>query len=572
MTSARVRTAALWLAALLAAVTAPTAIAGAAAPPGNGEIAFSVQFDTGQLYSFRPDQSPVVRLTTDLAENYQPVASPDGSRIAFSRGGSGRSDIFVMNRDGSGLANLTHRPGDDYDPMWSPDGKRIAFTSHRAGNDETYVMNAEGSAVRRVTRSRGDDENPSWLRDGRRLVISSTRAGKKQSAIFVVTIATGHAVRLTNDRLYNIWPQVSPDGRWIAYTRKKAASSSGDIVVMRADGRAPKAITHGAGDDGYAAWSPDSRCLVYVHGSSLYVTDRAGSHPRPVQPSAYGSDPSWARDGTIYFDGSDDDNQEIAVVGADGGPFRLLTEAEDDADIEPAWSPDGTRLLFQSDRNGDDELWIEQPDGTGMRNLTGAPRADDREPAWSPDGTRIAFTSDRGSAHNDAEIVVMSADGSNQVTVTNSPANDYQPAWSPDGRKIAFVRYADDRGVVWVMNADGSNQVRLTNGGADDEEPSWSPDGSKILFMSTRTGMPSIFLMNADGSDQHLLVRSGEIDAEPSWSPDGARIVFDRLTRDAIEIVVADADGSNAHVVALGCTGTDCEDAYPPDPSWRPLR
>ena len=119
----------VWLTLLIAAASVPTALAAANALPRNGEIAFTAQFDTPQLFSVRPNVSKVQRLTTDLAVNYQPVASPDGRKIAFSRGLDGRSDVFVMNRDGSGLVNLTHERGDDYDPMWSPDGGRIAFTS-----------------------------------------------------------------------------------------------------------------------------------------------------------------------------------------------------------------------------------------------------------------------------------------------------------------------------------------------------------------------------------------------------------------------------------------------------------
>lgn len=121
------------------------------------------------------------------------------------------------------------------------------------------------------------------------------------------------------------------------------------------------------------------------------------------------------------------------------------------------------------------------------------------------------------------------------------------------------------------MNADGGNQVRLTTNAAWDEEPNWSPDGSRILFMSTRTGVSWVWVMNADGSDQHLLVRSGELDSQPSWSPDGRRILFDRRTKDGIDVMVADADGTNKRLVAPGCVGR-CDDVYPPDPSWQPLR
>jgi Tol biopolymer transport system component len=572
MTSFLNRTVALWLAGLAAATAVPAALGGAAAAPRNGLIAFAIQFNTLQLYSLRMDGSPVRRLTTDLGNNYQPVASPDGHKIAFTRGpDDGRAEIFVMNRDGSGLTNLTRSNGNDYDPMWSHDGRRIAFTSHRTGDDETYVMNADGSNVRRVTRSRGDDENPSWLRDGRRLVISSTRVGKKISEIYVVRIADGRAVRLTHDKRFAVWPQVSPDGRWISYTTSKQEDASGDIVVMRADGSQRRRVTRGSVDDGYASWSPDSRRLIFTRGDTLSFVDRDGRNLRRVDPVTEGRDVFWARDGTIFFDNSDYDNEEIAIVDPQGGGMKLLTEAPGDDDVEPHWSPDGALLAYQSDATGDDEIWVMNADGSDARNVSQAPRAEDEMPVWSPDGTKIAFTSDRGFANDDAEIVVMNSDGSHQVSITRSPANDSEPAWSPDGRRIAFARFAGERGDIWVMDADGSNQVRLTTSAATDVEPAWSPDGTKILFMSSRGGGAEIWVMNADGSGQRSVVASGFIDAEPSWSPDGTKIVFDRNTRDGIDIVVADADGSDQRVVTRACAGNDCDESYVPDPSWQPV-
>jgi len=360
MSSISPRRPALWLSALCALLTVPAALAGAASVPQNGQIAFAVQFNTEQLYSVRLDGSPVRRLTTDLAINFQAVESPDGRRLAFTRGSEGRSDIFVMNRDGSGLRNLTHTRLDDYDPMWSPDGRRIAFTSRRTGDDEAYVVNADGSNVRRVTRSRGDDENPTWLPDGQRLVISSARAGKL-AQIYVVRISDGNAVRLTHEHVYDAWPQASPDGRWIAHT---AGLQRGDIVLMRADGTQRRSITHGSDDDAYPAWSPDSRRLVYERNSHLWLVDRDGRHNRRLDPFAAGGNPSWGRDGTIFFDHSPYDNEEIAVVDPAGGPFRLITDAPLDSDIEPHWSSDGTQVAFESDRSGDNEIWAMRADGS----------------------------------------------------------------------------------------------------------------------------------------------------------------------------------------------------------------
>ena len=130
------------------------------------------------------------------------------------------------------------------------------------------------------------------------------------------------------------------------------------------------------------------------------------------------------------------------------------------------------------------------------------------DPAWSPDGTKIAFESRLGGSTLD--ICVMNADGSNQTKLTNSAAEDFQPAWSPDGSKIAFESFQPEtkNGDIWVMNADGSNQINLTNSRAQEGGPAWSPDGSKIAFNWNPGYHDDIWVMKADGSNKTKLTES----------------------------------------------------------------
>jgi TolB protein len=118
------------------------------------------------------------------------------------------------------------------------------------------------------------------------------------------------------------------------------------------------------------------------------------------------------------------------------------------------------------------------PDGTGVTRLTHSVGSD-WLPAWSPDGTKIAFTSDREDPGCtficNEEIYVMNADGGGQTRVTSNPASDLGPDWSPDGSKIAFESYRDGNYEVYVMNADGTGQTNLTNNPASDHRPAWSP-------------------------------------------------------------------------------------------------
>jgi dipeptidyl aminopeptidase/acylaminoacyl peptidase len=148
------------------------------------------------------------------------------------------------------------------------------------------------------------------------------------------------------------------------------------------------------------------------------------------------------------------------------------------------------------------------------------------EPAWSPDGSKIAFRSDRDAT---SQIYVMNADGSNQIRITDTGGN-FRPVWSPDGSKIAFTSDRDGNNEIYVMNADGSGPVNLSNHLADDGDPAWSPDGRKIAFRSNRDGDPvlsAIYVMNADGSAvTRLTVDLWSQPAQPAWSPDGSLIAY----------------------------------------------
>ena len=257
--------------------------------------------------------------------------------------------------------------------------------------------------------------------------------------------------------------------------------------------------------------------------------------------SARDGSPSWSPDGLrIAFYSDRDGNSEIYVMDADGSNQRRLTDTAADEGY-PSWSPDGKTIAFDSDRDGNFEIYVMNADGTVPRRLTSSP-ARDVSASWSPDGKQIAFMSDRDGGF---DVYVMNADGSNPARRTTT-GTAWFPVWSPDGTKLAFHVGRD----VHVTQPDGSQLTRLTTDPDNGMYPSWSADGSKIAFMSWRTGRTELFVMNADGTDQKKLMTMERGDAiDPRWSPDGSKIAFVHLPEGmsgaarAIHTINADGTG-----------------------------
>ena len=233
-------------------------------------------------------------------------------------------------------------------------------------------------------------------------------------------------------------------------------------------------------------------------------------------------------------------NFEIYSINPDTtGLTRLTTDLR--TDKKPAWSADGARIAFTSNRSGNDDVFVMNADGSGQTQLTTSPGSD-ANATWSPLGRNIAFSSTRDG---DSDIYVMNEDGTGQTPLTSNDVADATPAWSPDGSKIAFLSERDGDTELYAMDVDGTDVKRLTTSPGPDVSPDWSPDGSKIAFASFRDGNWEVYVMNADGSEQTRLTRNLDVDLDPAWSPDGRYLAF-TTNRDAnYEIYVMNADGTS---------------------------
>ena len=265
----------------------------------------------------------------------------------------------------------------------------------------------------------------------------------------------------------------------------------------------------------------------------------------------------------------------IVVTSYDGGQATSVL-GEYASAFSPAWSPDGREIVFTSRDAGGRGIFAIGSDGEGMRHLTQNP-ARERYADWSPDGSRIAFQSDRDRWPQVYDIFVMNANGTNQRNLTDHPAMDMYPDWSPDGREIVFASSRDGRGSfestseLYTTNTDGMSLRRITTDGEVNIHPAWSPDGTRIAFASERPSW-EIWVIDADGSNLHRLTYHLGTDLHPTWSPDGTQIAFERYVEGpknefgqgtgSREIFVMNADGTDQHNI----TNHPAEDV---EPDWR---
>ena len=304
------------------------------------------------------------------------------------------------------------------------------------------------------------------------------------------------------------------------------------IAVVNADGSGLTALTSDASTHWGPSWSPDGAQLTWASDSrgtaQVYVANADGA--AVVQRSIFldSRDPLWSPDGVwIAFTSTRDMRTDIYVMPAAGGPELSITNGvalRQGANM--AWAPDSSAIVFET--AGD--IYTVNRDGTGLRQLTDHP-AEDAAPDWSPDGSRIVFFSNRDG---DSDIYVINVDGSGLTNLTDTPDNEYQPVWSPDGWSIAYLRAPvkaapDYETQLWSMGANGAGPRRLGDiTGYGMSAPGWSPDSRQLAVVAAPEGSDlaagtiddgRLYVINAGGGNQRLIHDRAADLGRPVWRP-----------------------------------------------------
>ena len=342
----------------------------------------------------------------------------------------------------------------------------IVFTSNRDGDFEIFVAMEDGT-VKQLTKSKVDDKEPSWSPDGNQIVwLNQAEVGSGDLKVAIMDVDGKNQEILTPDFATSgaEQPVFSPDGTKIAYSAKggmpDVITRNVAIIDFAKETKEGKPLIYNLTvwgiepgeekgtnvQDKYHVWSPDGTQMAWVtrrHGNwDIYVTDVVGdpkAEKRKDKP---------------------------------GAVQKNLTSGKDSKkdDVHPRFSPHGRKILFESKRDGDWEIYVmDSRTGENVVQLTDNEKVD-KNAEWSPDGKKILFESKRDG---NSEIYVMNADGTEQLNLTNNPASDSIPKWSPDGRKILFESKRDGNREIYVMDADGANPLNISNHPGDDRWPEW---------------------------------------------------------------------------------------------------
>jgi len=380
-----------------------------------------------------------IRLTEREGIDRSPSVSPDGVKIAYVSDAGGSLDIWKMNLSGRDKALLTNYPGDEYDPDWSPDGDKLVYIGEQDGEAEIYVL--ENGEQKEMELSYDDGEADSQIGKYQYLTLAVHFEIPGEGEVHKLKFFIADA------------PTFPKDLTWIISNWQ--SGKPGDMIIA----------------SGTVKVSEDGWCVADV-GNIAVPSDFVVEIEMDFVPFSIGQDTTipmmrsylrqmgeWKElDGNLMI--------RTVCVARQAVPRKVI-ELPGSEERNPVWSPDGSKIAFASNKNGNWDIFVVNADGTNLTQLTDSP-ANEVDPTWSPDGSMIAFISDN---EGEGDIYVMKADGSDVVNLTNSPSPERDPCWTTEG-SILFTSLRNAGWEIYQMRSGGGGVRRLTSSLGENTQPS----------------------------------------------------------------------------------------------------
>ncbi len=543
-------------------------------------------------------RKPTFRKIEIASKPQNGVLSPDGTTLAFVSGGS----LWLVPTHGNVDPYIAGEPVRLTEPIeawnggnvasWSADGRWIAFNASAGERNEMYVVPSAGGVPVEVPVERSPFVHYSQFRlslspDGSTLAFSAADreapevvSERPPTDVYTVPVEGGTPTRLTRSGVgWSGQPAFSPDGNLIAYVNAIPGPRSQDwqVWVVPQDGGTPARISDVSGLARSPVWSPDGRHLAFSYltgpgsgSNEVWVVPLSGDGVVTGTPVKIGLPlvntvmlSGWTADNEIGVFLNNPRTAAIYTVPATGGQATQITPELSYA-WHPRWSPDGSRIVFNSSYREPDGQWYtriswvpsEGGDVTRLR-IDAEPRVVPAMPGGgyglSPDGSSVVFFGYREEVPTLGNIWTIPVEGGEPTQLTAAPIQDRFPCWSPDGSAVAFLRYREVAEEEYVANihavsATGGETQQLTT---DDHRIAWatirySPDGRWIAYF---TNGRTLNLLPLGGGEPRVLTEVPRVDnhTELAWSPDGQKIAY--TAPGSIWVVDLDGGGQSTEIL-----------------------
>lgn len=495
----------------------------------------AVPLDTDDL----PGTAPVtIPLTSYPGQERTPAVSPDGKQVAYVwNGAEGEQfDLYIKAVGGAQHERITHTAANEYSPTWSPDDRQIAVFRFAGAACWIYLVAVVGGEERRLASCSASAQGLRWSPDGTRLVYAEQPAPQAPYRLVSLTLETLERRYLTSPPSSyhgDTFPAISPDGRWVAFSRN-IYDKLGLLFRVSLDGGTPEQISTKHREIIGLDWTPDGDHLVFSTnvggGHRLWEIPSTGGTPSGVDAAGWRlKRPALSRTGTllIYENWIYDTNiWKVPLFSHHGvGPVSEPILASTLWDTHPSLSPDGEHIAFISTRSGSFEIWVSENDGASPEKVTnfGGPYVG--PPRWAPDGQQLVFDA---RPEGPADLYVVHIAEKRPRRLTTGPDNELVPRWSNDGRWIYFASDQGSTWQVWKMPTAGGSASRVTHHGGF--EAFESGDGTRLFY--TKPGMSGIWEMRIGGREETVHLPELASDPWGNWMVRGQDLYVLDHTRD----------------------------------------
>jgi Tol biopolymer transport system component len=345
----------------------------------------------------------------------------------------------------------------------------------------------------------------SWSPDGSVLAYSDRASPSEAASIFLLALDSLEVRRPTSPvrSRGDFNPEFSPDGQTLAFARDSQGVQS--IYTIPVSGGEEQRLTSDTTQKWGLAWTPDSREIVFADSSWLWKKSLRGGEPERLQFGQDGVQPSIRANRLVYVQRKWNKNiwrRNLNSLVSAGPPEEFISSTRGESG--PQFSPDGSKIVFESTRSGFYEVWLCRSDGSGLMQLTHFNASATGTPRWSSDGQQIAF--DSRPAGN-ADIFVIDVEGGPLHQLTHEPSSEVVPSWSRDGRWIYFASDRTGGWEVWKMPSSGGSALQVTrHGGFAAFE---SPD-ERFLYYAKGLTVPGLWRVPVDGGEEVEVINSLE--------------------------------------------------------------